>query len=159
MVIKMVKNKTSVKISIGVCIALAVILLALAAFGPAIFELYMTAYRGFSATGKALIMLKKVFGLCFYPSSVFAAVILHSLLKLLFNIKNEKIFIPQNANCLRTVSWCCFAIAVITFVGGFFYMPFMFVAAAGGFTGMLLRVLKNVMQSAVELREENDLTI
>ena len=38
-------------------------------------------------------------------------------------------------------------------------MPFMFVAAAGGFTGMLLRVLKNVMQSAVELREENDLTI
>ena len=88
----MVKNKTSVKISIGVCIALAVILLALAAFGPAIFELYMTAYRGFSATGKALIMLKKVFGLCFYPSAVFAAVILHSLLKLLFNIKNEKIF-------------------------------------------------------------------
>ena len=38
-------------------------------------------------------------------------------------------------------------------------MPFMFVALAGGFVGMLLRVLKNVMQSAVELREENDLTI
>ncbi len=104
-------------------------------------------------------MLKKVFGFCFYPSGVFALVILFSLLKLLSNIKDEKVFIPQNVKCLRTVSWCCFAVASITFVGGFFYMPFMFVAAAGGFTGMLLRVLKNVMQSAVELREESDLTI
>ncbi len=155
----MVKNKTSVKISIGVCITLSVILLILVVFGNSIFELYMTAYRGFSATGEALAMLKKVFGFCFYPSAVFAAVILFSLLKLLLNIKGEKIFITQNTKYLRTVSWCCFSVAIITFIGGFFYMPFMFVAAAGGFTGMLLRVLKNVMQSAVELREENDLTI
>ncbi len=155
----MVKNKTSVKFSMGVCIALAVILLFLVIFGGYIFELYMTAYRGFSATGEALMMLKKTFGFCFYPSAVFAAVILYSLLKLLFNIKNEKIFITQNTNYLRTVSWCCLIIALITFIGGFFYMPFMFVAAAGSFTGILLRVLKNVMQSAVELREENDLTI
>ncbi len=155
----MVKNKTSVKISIGVCFALLVILLILFVLGNALFELYMTAYRGFSATGEALAMLKRVFGFCFYPSGIFALVILFSLLKLLFNIKEEKIFIKQNTTCLRTVSWCCFAIAVITFIGAFFYMPFMFVAFAGGFTGMLLRVLKNVMQSAVELREESDLTI
>lgn len=155
----MVKNKTSVKFSIGICLALSAILLVLVIFGGYIFELYMTAYRGFSATGKALLMLKKTFGFCFYPSAVFASVILYSLLKLLFNIKNEEIFIAQNTNYLRTVSWCCIIIAVITFIGGFFYMPFMFVSAAGGFTGMLLRVLKNVMQSAVELREENDLTI
>ena len=155
----MVKNKTSVKISVGVCISLSVILFILVIFGNSVFELYMTAYRGFSATGEALTMIKKTFGFCFYPSAVFAAVILYSLLKLLFNIKNEKIFITQNVKYLRTVSWCCFAIAIITLIGGFFYMPFIFVTAAGGFTGMLLRVLKNVMQSAVELREENDLTI
>ncbi len=155
----MVNNKTSVKISIGVCIALSVILCVFAIFGGYIFEFYMTAYRGFSASGEAIEMLKRTFGLCFYPSAVFAAIILYSLLKLLFNIKEEKIFITQNTKYLRTVSWCCFMIAIITFVGGFFYMPFMFVAAAGGFTGMLLRVLKNVMQSAVDLREENDLTI
>ncbi len=155
----MVNSKTSVKISIGVCAALSVILFIFVIFGVYIFELYMTAYRGFSATGEAIVMLKKTFCFCFYPCAVFAAAILYSLLKLLFNIKNEKIFITQNVKYLRTVSWCCFAIAIITFIGGFFYMPFMFVFAAGGFTGMLLRVLKNVMQSAVELREENDLTI
>ena len=68
-------------------------------------------------------------------------------------------FINQKATLLRAVSWCCFAISLITFVGAFFYMPFGFIALAGGFVGMMLRVLKNVMQSAVELREENDLTI
>ncbi len=155
----MLKSKTSVKISIGVCIALCIILLIFAVFGSNIFELYMTAYRGFSATGQALKMLKKVFALCFYPCAVFAAIILYSLLKLLFNIKKEEIFISENIKHLRAVSWCCFIIAFITFAGGFFYMPFIFVAAAGGFTGMLLSVLKNIMHSAVELREENDLTI
>lgn len=155
----MVNHKTSVKISIGVCIALSVILLILVIFGGFLFELYMTAFRGFSATGEAMIILKRTFAICFYPSAVFAAVILYSLLKLLFNIKREKVFISQNVKCLKTVSLCCLAIGIITFGGAFFYMPFMFVSAAGGFTGLLLLVLKNVMQSAVSLREENDLTI
>ncbi len=151
--------KKSVKLSIGVCYALAAVLIVLIFAGPWVFELYMTAYRGFAPDGEALKSLKTVFAACFYPSAVFAGVIIYSLLKLLNNIKNEKIFITENAVALRRVSWCCFVIAVITFVGGFFYMPFMFVALAGGFVGMLLRVLKNVMQNAVALREENDLTI
>ena len=152
-------SKKSVKLSIAVCYTLAAVLAMLIFAGPWVFELYMTAYRGFSASGEALKMLKTVFGFCFYPSAVFAAVIIYSLLRLLHNIKADKIFIGANASYLRNVSWCCFAIGAITFVGGFFYMPFMFVALAGGFVGMLLRVLKNVMQSAVEIREENDLTI
>ena len=52
-----------------------------------------------------------------------------------------------------------FFIAVITFVGGIIYMPLIFVSAAGFFTGVLLRVLKNVMYSAIELKQDNDLTI
>ena len=68
-------------------------------------------------------------------------------------------FINQNATLLRLVSWCGFAISVVPFIGAFFYMPFGFVALAGGFVGMMLRVLKNVMQSAAIMREENDLTI
>ena len=58
--------------------------------------------------------------------------------------------------CLRIISWCCFIIGSITFVGCFFYMPFMFIAAAGGLLGLLLRVLKNLMQSAVEIADENE---
>ena len=152
-------RRRSVTLSIVVCVVLAAVLLILAIFGPFIFKLYMTAYRGFRPDGQAMHDLSRTFALCFYPCAVFAGIILYSLLRLLFNIKRDDVFISQNVTMLRIVSWCCVAIAVITFVGAFFYMPFGFVALAGGFVGMLLRVLKNVMQSAVTLREENDLTI
>lgn len=151
--------KKSVNLSIFVCLFISVVLIVLVLFAPMIFEFYLTAYRGFTATGEALKNIKTTFCYCFYPSSVFAGIILWSLLKLLFNIKKEKIFISQNVSLLRTVSWGCFAIGIITFIGAFYYMPFMFVAAAGGFTGMLLRVLKNVMDNAVKISEENELTI
>ncbi|MBO5211436.1 MAG: DUF2975 domain-containing protein [Clostridia bacterium] len=152
-------SKKSVNLSIVVCFILSAILVLLAIFGPMVFKLYMTAYRGFLPAGDAMRHLSRTFVLCFYPSAVFAGIILYSLLKLLFNIKGGQVFINQNVTLLRVVSWCCIAIAIITFVGAFFYMPFGFVALAGGFVGIMLRVLKNVMQSAVELREENDLTI
>lgn len=152
-------SKKSAVFSIAVCFILVFALLVFIFFGPWIFEFYMTAYRGFKPGGEALAMLKTVFASCFYPSAIFAAIILYSLIKLLFNIKAEKTFIGENVTYLKVVSWCCFVIGVITLAGAFFYMPFGFVALAGGFVGMLLRVLKNVMQSAVELRQENDLTI
>ncbi len=152
-------GKKSVHLSIGVCIAVSVILLVLVFFGPRLFWVYMTLYRGIAPESGELHMLKKVFIATFYPCAVFAAMMLYSLLKLLFNIKKGNVFIIQNAKLLKTVSWGCFVIALITLVGGFYYMPFLFVTGAGAFTGILLRVLKNVMQAAVELREENDLTI
>jgi len=152
-------SKNSAKLSIAVCFVLAAALLLFIVAGHWIFEFYMTAYRGFTPDGDAIKMLKTVFAFCFYPSSIFAGAIIYVLLRLLFNIKNDKVFIDRNVTYLRVVSWCCFVIAIITFAGGFFYMPFMFIALGGGFVGMLLWVLKNVMQSAVSLREENDLTI
>lgn len=155
----MVNHKKSVNISIVVCITLAVLLTALIFLGPMLFELYLTAYRGLTPTGDPLANIKTTFVCCFYPSAVFAGIILYALLKLLFNIKKGDTFIKANVMCLRIISWCCFIIGSITFVGCFFYMPFMFIAAAGGLLGLLLRVLKNLMQSAVEIADENELTI
>ena len=143
----------------AVCFVVSALLFVLVFLGPWLFELYMVSYRGFEPGTHVIEYLKTVFGWCFYPCAVFSAIILYSLIKLLFNIKNDEVFILQNIKYLKTISWCCFAIAVITFAGGYFYMPFMFVALAGAFVGVMLRVLKNVMQKALEIREENDLTI
>lgn len=155
----MVNYKKSVNVSIVVCITLAVLLTVLVFLGPMLFELYLIAYRGFTPMGEALTRIKTTFVCCFYTSAVFAGIILYSLLKLLFNIKKGDTFTKANVTYLRIVSWCCFIIGVITFIGGFFYMPFILAAFAGGFIGMLLHVLKNVMRSAVEIKEENELTI
>ena len=158
-VIFMWNSKKSAMLSIVVCAVVAVVLLTLILFGPMIFEKYLVSYRGFAPNGQALQKLQTVFAWCFYPSAAFAGVILYSLIKLLFNIRKEEIFIPENVKIFRTVSWCCFIIAFITLIGGIFYMPFLFVSAAGWFVGVLLRVLKNVMQSAVAIKQENDLMI
>lgn len=152
-------SKKSVTLSIVVCITLAVILALLIILGPFLFETYMVGYRGFGANSISLWALKRIFALCFYPSAIFAGGALYSLIRLLFNIRKSEIFIPQNVKYLRVVSWCCIAVAIITFIGGLFYIPFFFIFAAAGFVGMLLRVLKNVMQSAVELKEDNELTV
>ncbi|MBE7065296.1 MAG: DUF2975 domain-containing protein [Ruminococcaceae bacterium] len=152
-------NKRSIVLSICVCFVVAAMLLVLVFFGPKLFEIYMIAFRGLSAGGEAITRIGKIFAWAFYPSAFFAVIIIGALLKLLFNIKADNVFISRNVMLLKAVSWCCFAIGIITLISGFFYLPFFAIAAAGGFTGMLLRVLKNVMESAVELRAENDLTI
>lgn len=153
------KAKHSVTLSLIVCGILSTALLAIVFFGPKLFTLYLTAFRGWKPNTESIRYMGKVFAFCFYPCSGFAAIILGSLILLLLNIKIGRVFIGQNVALLKIISWCCFIIAAITLAGAFFYMPFGFVALAGAFVGMLLRVLKNIMQSAVELREENDLTI
>lgn len=158
-VVYMLNNKKSTIISIGVCFFIGILLLFFVSWGPTVFELYLIKFRGLSSDGVTIKHLKHVFVGCFYPCAVFAGVILGCLLKLLFNIKKDKTFISQNVRYLEIVSWCCFIIAIITAVGGCYYMPFFFVSAASGFVGMLLRVLKNVLHSAVEISQENALTI
>lgn len=148
----------SVVLSIVICAILSVLLATLIFCGPWLFCRYLTEWRSMEdlATLKGLIT---VFCLCFYPSAVFACIALYSLIRMLGNIKRGMIFIPKNVAYLRRLAWCCFAVAAITLTGGVFYLPFLFIAAAAGFMGVILRVLKNVIQTAVELREENDLTI
>jgi len=152
-------NKKSIILSIGVCLFVILALVVLLFFGPMFFRLYMLNYRGYDPAGGEVERLGKIFAGAFYPSAVFAGIMLVALLRLLFNIRKGDVFMVQNVKIFKTVAWCCFAISIITFICGFFYLPFIAIAAAGVFTGVLLRVLKNVMESAVELRAENDLTI
>lgn len=82
-----------------------------------------------------------------------------ALLRLLNNIRVDKVFINQNVTLLRHISWDCFAVALVTFIVGFFYLPFFIVFAASAFIGLILRVVKNVMAAATEIKNENELTI
>ena len=100
-----------------------------------------------------------LFNACFYPSAVFAYVTLYSLLRLLVNIRQEQVFVKANVCYLQRISWCCFAVALITAIGGVQYLPFWFIAIAAAFVGLMLRVVKNVMENAVEIKAENELTI
>lgn len=94
--------------------------------------------------------------LCCVPPAVIALVCLDVLL---WNIQRNKAFIEQNVMLLRSISYCCFCVAVI-FVYFSILKPFAFVIVfAAGFFGIILRVVKNCFQQAIAIREENDFTI
>ena len=94
-----------------------------------------------------------------YACCVIAIVALILLDKLLTNIKRDVIFIAGNVGLLRAISWCSFIAALILIFGAFFSLTFLLLAVMAGFIGLILRVVKNVFEAAVNLKAENDYTI
>ena len=94
-----------------------------------------------------------------YLCSVFAWIALWELWKLLCNVQKSEVFIAENVRRLRAVSWCCVGVAAVCFAACFFYVPFLFVAGAAGFMTLIVRIIKNVFEQAIEMKSELDLTI
>ncbi len=151
-------KKHSVTLSIIICYVFCAILTVGLFLAPWALKMWFMLYRGW-VDGYPLYDTLTAFKACFYSSAPFAYITLYSLIRLLYNIKKDDIFITQNVKYLRKISWCCFIVAIITLIGSLFYVPLGFIAIAASFVGLMLRVVKNVMQSAVDIREENDLTI
>ena len=155
----MLKSKTSAYISLGVCIASAVLLVAWLFKFPAFIRWFYFRYHLLAQDEAMLNRAVSLLIPAFYICAPFAAAALWMLIRLLLNVLHTKIFIRANVLYLRYVSWCCYAVLAVTFGFGLRYAPLMIVAFAMGVVGTLLRVVKNILQAAVELREENDLTI
>lgn len=79
--------------------------------------------------------------------------------KMLGNIRKGEPFVTDNVKSLRIISYCCFAESLV-FLYFSFLKPFAFVIVfVAAFIGLILRVVKNVFEQAVAMREENDFTI
>nr|WP_315025281.1 DUF2975 domain-containing protein [uncultured Aminipila sp.] len=101
----------------------------------------------------------KPFMTILYVCCIPALAALFSLDRLLVNIKKEEIFIKKNVAHLRSISWCCFGVAILVAMAGYYYFLFYFVAIVVAFIGLILRVVKNVIDQAVSIKAENDFTI
>ncbi|MCR6546492.1 DUF2975 domain-containing protein [Dehalobacterium formicoaceticum] len=91
----------------------------------------------------------------FFP----AAYLLYSLLRLLGRIEGEQVFIKENVELLRRISWSCFVGAAVSLISAFYYLPWVFVFVAAAFMGLIVRVVKNVVAKAVDLQDEVDYTV
>ncbi|MBQ6541985.1 MAG: DUF2975 domain-containing protein [Lachnospiraceae bacterium] len=94
-----------------------------------------------------------------YACSVLGWFILWKMLRLIRNIRKGIVFTEQNVSLLRAVSLLCLGVGILTFAGGFFYQPLFFVTLAALFLTLVVRVVKNVMHKAVEMKDELDLTV
>lgn len=86
--------------------------------------------------------------------------------KLLLNIKNDIVFDAKNVKLLRLISWACaFAglVGLISFVviliKNFMFETMIVLSAGEFFMALVVRVVKNVFEKAIEIKEENDLTV
>lgn len=96
----------------------------------------------------------------YYVCCVPAVAALLLLDRLLSNIMRGKVFTEGNVKALRIISWCCFAEAFILAAAALYFAPILFaVAVVTAFFGLILRVVKNVIEAAVALKAENDFTI
>jgi len=88
-----------------------------------------------------------------------AAVLLVCLFRLLTNLSREQVFIQANITLLRVLSWCCFLAAFLFGAFCFQYVMAILIAVTAAFMGLILRVVKNVFEQAIDLKTENDFTV
>jgi len=94
-----------------------------------------------------------------YICEFLAFIVLYSLHVLLGNINKDCVFIEQNTLCLRKISWACMLAGVAFFVLGLWRFIFMLAGFLAVMFGLIMRVLKNVFEKAVEIKSENDFTV
>lgn len=147
-------SKKSLNLS-WVCTKLLIVaVFAFAAFLPKMLEVYLEVSPAYSQLSQ-IAPLMVVLYLCCLP----ALAALFALDRLLTNIKKDEIFVEPNVRYLRIISWCCFAVAIFLACAVYYYLVFLAVAIVAAFFGLILRVVKNVIQRAMIIKAENDFTI
>lgn len=81
------------------------------------------------------------------------------LYEILFNLKKKKVFVNENVKSLRILSWLCIYVGVVSAIAAFEYLGFLFVSIAAFFIGLIVRVVRNIIQEAIEIKAENDMTV
>lgn len=110
---------------------------------------------GYKPYPEDLVGLSVAYDLC----AVAMLIALWNVDKLLRSILAGEVFVPANVKRVRRVVWCCAAVAVICFAATSFVLPMLIFAIIMSFLCMAINVAACVLNAAVAIREENDLTI
>ena len=132
---------------------LAVVMVGLIFFLPAFLEWYVTLRPAMRETAQWALVLGFY---CCAPAVFFA---LWELDRLLRSILHRQVFVWRNVKAISRVRWCCLAVSLICLPAACYYPPIVFMSIIMFFLTLILSVLANVMAAAVEIREENDLTV
>ena len=94
-----------------------------------------------------------------YACSVLGWILLWNMWRLLGDLQKGLIFTAENIARLGRVSWCCAGAAALCALGCSFYMPFLIPVAAASFMALIVRIVRNVFQKALDMKSELDLTV
>lgn len=131
---------------------LGALVLAILPLLPAILDFY-TRLRPLASSARRAILIGYC---CCVPVILYASRCIELLLK---NILSRQVFVTGNIRCIRHVRWCCAAVSIICLPASWFYPPLFFLVLIMAFLTLMVTVVMHVMAAAVEIREENDLTV
>lgn len=145
-------KQTVTRITLWVNRCIFVLLVALLPALPFLLNWYGTV-RQLSSLEYWAIMI------AFYICAVITAVALWKLEQLLRNILAGQVFVRKNVRHIRTVQWCCGLVSLVCLPAACCYLPLVFMVIIMAFLCLVVSVVAQIMAAAVEIREENDLTI
>ena len=152
-------QKISVIISMALIFLLLLALFFVAYFLPGIVNSLietndMIGNRQAMSENQKLFVLVDAY--CMIAVAFVAAVLLYFLL---FIILKGRVFSKSTARLLSAISWCCFAITLLSaLLLGFFQLA-SFLGIGTAFVGLCLRIVKHVIEEATRIKAENDFTI
>ena len=154
-----IPSKVSIFLSCALCVILFIGCIVAAVMLPWVSELLEYERNGFFINGiitegqRTSVM---TFG---YIGIAAIALAVGMLFALLIRVKGGKVFTDKSVALIRGVSWACYLLA-LSFIGiGFTYNVSFAAAFLAVFLGLCLRVVKNVLEEACRIKNENDLTV
>ncbi|MCL2392683.1 MAG: DUF2975 domain-containing protein [Oscillospiraceae bacterium] len=137
-----------------ICVVIFFVLLVVCAIlAPRLVARLMLMSLQANAVGSAIFLTT------IYVGFVPAATLLLLIYIFLHRISIGRVFVKENIACLRYISWCCFAGALICIASGLYYVPWYAIGVAGAFMGIVVRAVKDVFTKAVSLQDDAELTI
>ena len=143
----------SAKVTLWASRGVAVLIAALLIFFPGMVERYHRNFRPLYDSERYALLG------AFYLSAVAVELAMYHMDKLLRNILRAELFTAENVSHIRYVRWCCFWVSVVCLFAFFGFPSMIFISTIMAFLALVVTVVGQVMKAAVELREENDLTV
>lgn len=144
--------KISATVTLWVNRVIFVAVAALVFLLPFLMDLYIKARPLDSSAQRAIF-------LAYYACTPVVLFALWNIEKLIRSILAGEVFVRHNARRISRLRWCCLLVSFLCLSATFFYLPLLFMVVIMGFLGLVVSVVANVIAAAVEIREENDMTI
>ena len=154
-----IPSRVSITLSCAMCILVFIGCVAAAIALP--FGVNLLAYErnGLFISGIITEMQRASVMFFGYVGIAAIALAVGMLFILLLRVKVGKVFTDKSVALIRGVSWACYLLA-LSFIGiGFTYNLSFAAAFLAVFLGLCLRVVKNVLEEACRIKDENDLTV
>jgi len=154
-----IPKKVSTVISIVLTVIFMLVLIFLAAVMPVLSEMLINAQdilgnqNGITNGERTAIL---ILAYCLIAAAAAADSLLFLLL---IRVLKGLVFTERSIAYIRGVSWCVILVGIIFALLGIWFQISFIVGFAAFFLALCLRVVKNVIEEATDIKSENDLTI